>query len=437
MKEIKTVTILGANGSMGSGSAAILAGFGGMKVYMLARTLEKAKEGITKAVKSIRSDVIIEQMIPGTYESDLEVAIENSDWVFELLAEDYAVKESMLQKINKYKKPGTVVSTVSSGLSISRLAANLDEDGQKNYFGTHFFNPPYKLVLCELVAHPGSDSVLFKEFGGFLETKLRRVVVYTEDKPAFAGNRVGFQLMNEVAQYAKQYADKGGIALMDEILSGYTGRAMGPLATVNFVGLDVHKAIVDNLYETTNDFAHETFKMPEYFEELINAGSLGLKSKVGLYKIEKNADGSKTKFVYNIETREYDICPKFNILFIQEAKAKIGDGDYQGALDIIKNAEGFEAELCRYFLAKYISYSLSLVGEVVETKEMIDMAMGFGFNWVPASALVDLLGGVAAAKEFLKAATVEIPDLLEEAPLDQKFYQINDILDARSLFRSK
>ncbi|MCB1170141.1 MAG: 3-hydroxyacyl-CoA dehydrogenase family protein, partial [Leptospiraceae bacterium] len=177
MKDFKTVTVLGANGTMGANSAAIVAAFGGAKVYMLARTLDKAKEGIQTAIASVRSGVFADKLIPGTYDDDLEKAVSESDWVFELVAESYEVKEPLMKRISAARKPGTLVSTVSSGLSIERLASHLDEDGQKYYYGTHFFNPPYKLVLCELIVHPKNDPAYTKELSEYLEKKLHRHVI--------------------------------------------------------------------------------------------------------------------------------------------------------------------------------------------------------------------------------------------------------------------
>lgn len=435
MREIKTVTVLGANGAMGAGSAGVIAAFGNAKVYMLARDLEKAKDGVEKAYNSVKAEVIRKNLIPGTYEADLERCVSESDWVFELVAESYEVKEPINARIAKSRKPGTIVSTVSSGLSIERLAKAFDEDGQKHYYGTHFFNPPYKMILCELVTHPGNDKKLTKDLGDYLSNKLGRAVVYTNDTPAFAGNRVGFQLMNEVAIFAEKHADKGGIALMDEIMGGYTGRAMGPLATVDFVGLDVHKAIVDNIYDNTKDAAHATFKLPAYMQKMIDEGKLGMKAKGGLTKITKTADGKKEKFVYNILTGAYDPYPKFDIAYIPKVKKLIQESNYKAAMDIVKTAKGLEADIARYFIARYISYSLSIVGEVVETKEMVDMAMGFGFNWVPASAFVDFLGGPKDTIAIMEKSKIPVPAILAKAKPGKKFYELGNILDPRSLFK--
>ncbi|MCX7998645.1 MAG: 3-hydroxyacyl-CoA dehydrogenase family protein [Leptospiraceae bacterium] len=436
MRDIKVVTVVGANGSMGSGSAGIIAAFGEAKVYMLARDLEKAKKGIEDAIASVRTDTIRKRLIPGTYESDLAKAISESDWVLEAVAESYEVKEPLNHEISKHRRPGTIVSTVSSGLSVEKLSQAFDEEGQKFYYGTHFFNPPYKMILCELVTHKANDPKITKKFAQYLEEVLGRVVVYTNDTPAFAGNRIGFQLMNEIAQFAEKYADKGGIALMDEIMGRFTGRVMTPLATVDFVGLDVHKAIVDNIYNNTNDHAHETFKLPTFMQKLIEEGKLGMKTEQGLTKRVKIADGKREKFVYNIITGSYDPYPKLEIPFVKEASRKIQNSDYRGAMEVIKNSQGFEAELCRYFIARYISYSLSMVGEVVPTKEDSDKAMGFGFNWVPASAFVDFLGGVKETIHLIEQAKLPVPGILTKADPHKKFYELQDILDARSLFRA-
>ncbi|MBI39509.1 MAG: 3-hydroxyacyl-CoA dehydrogenase [Leptospiraceae bacterium] len=433
MKDFKTVTVLGANGTMGANSAAIVAAFGGAKVYMLARTLDKAKEGVQTAVASVRSGVFADNLIPGTYDDDLEKAVSESDWVFELVAESYEVKEPLMKRISAARKPGTLVSTVSSGLSIERLASHLDEDGQKYYYGTHFFNPPYKLVLCELIVHPKNDPAYTKELSDYLENKLHRHVIIANDRPGFAGNRIGFQFMNEAAIYAEKLADKGGIHLVDQLLSGYTGRAMAPLATADLVGLDVHKAIVDNIYENTKDAAHDTFKMPDYLQKLIDQGALGNKKGKGLYMREKTPEGKSVKKVYNIKTGNYEDLPKLDLSFKKKAASLIHESQYFHFADFLKNEKGEEAELVRRFIARYISYSYSLIPDVTD-QDGVDGAMGFGFNWVPPSAWVDLLGGVDETKKFIDAAGIPVPDYLGKIS-GSPVYKLQSKLDYRQLFR--
>lgn len=432
MKEFKTATVLGANGTMGAGSAAILAAFGNIKVYMVARSIDKAKEGIEKAVESIRSDIIRNNMIPATYD-DLEKCVADSDWVFEAVAESYEAKLPINERIAKSRKPGTLVSTVSSGLSIEKLANMFDEDGKKYYYGTHFFNPPYKLTLCELITHPNNDTKFSKDLADYLEKKLIRHVVICNDKPGFAGNRIGFQFMNEAAIFAEKKIKEGGIYLIDQMLSGYTGRAMSPLETVDLVGLDVHKAIVDNIFENTNDNAHQTFALPKFMQDLINQGALGNKTKKGLYKREKTEDGKTIVKVYNIEKKEYELPPSINLSFKQKAIEYVKESDYRGLANHIKHSTGTEAEIVQYFIARYISYSLSLVPEVTNIKG-VDGAMGFGFNWVPATAWIEILGGVDEAKKFIEKASLPVPEALKQLQ-GSNVYSLRGKLDYRQLFR--
>lgn len=433
MREIKTVTILGANGTMGAGSAGVIAAFGGHKVHMLARSKDKAEEGVKKALDSVRSGVILDKLIPGSYD-DLEKAVAESDWVFELVAESYEVKEPINKRIAASRRPGTLVSTVSSGLSIARLASHFDADGQKHYYGTHFFNPPYKLTLCELVTHKGNDPATTKALSDYLTNTLLRYVVLTNDTPAFAGNRIGFQLMNEAAHYAEKYQDQGGIHLIDSILSGYTGRAMSPLATADLVGLDVHKAIVDNIYENTKDAAHDTFKLPAYMQKLIDAGALGNKAGKGLYQRTKTPEGKTERKVYNIKSGQYEPLPKLDLPFKAQAIEAIQKSDYKGAAEIIRNAQGPFGEILRHFIARYVSYAFSLIPEVTD-QNGVDGAMGFGFNWAPPSAWVEILGGPDAAKKLIEAAKLPVPAYLNSA--NQKpFYGLKSRLDYRQLFRA-
>ena len=438
MREIKTATVLGANGAMGSGCAAILAGFSNIKVHMLAREQAKAAKGIQAAVRSVRSGVIEERMLAGSYDNDLEKAVAESDWVFECVAESYAVKEEMNKRIAKARQPGTLLSTVSSGLSIARLAACFDADGQKHYYGTHFFNPPYKLTLCELVSHPANDPQYTKELSDYLSRTLQRQVVITNDTPAFAGNRIGFQLMNEAAQLAEKYQDKGGIYLLDSLLSAYTGRAMSPLATVDLVGLDVHKAIVDNIYENSgaSETARDSFRLPGYMQELIDKGSLGMKNGQGLYSKAVDKDGAKKVEVYNIVKKKYESPAPIEIPFKASALEAIQDSDYRTAMEIFKTARGWEADLLRHFIARYISYSFSLIPEV-SNQEGIDGAMGFGFNWLPPSAWVDLLGGVQESCRFIEAQKMPVPEFLSKISQNGSLYTLQSRLDYRSLFKAK
>ena len=428
MLKINTVTILGANGTIGSQCAGIIAGFGNAKIYMVARDISKAEDGINKAIDSIKSDVIKKLLIPKTYD-DIEKCISESDWIFECTSEDLSIKRQLNSLIAKYKSKNSIVSTVSSGLSITDLSKSFDEN--TNYFDTHFFNPPYKMLLCELISSPNSNQKIQKELFNYLKNTLHREVVITNDTPGFAGNRIGFQLLNECLQFAEKYQKQGGIALIDKLLGGFTGRAMPPITTLDLVGLDTYKAIVNNIYELTDDSAHESFKMPKFVNSLISNNFLGNKNGQGFYKKEGDQ-----KLVFNIDKKRYEPIPKFNIEFIDQAKELISNGDYKKAFEIIIKTKTFESKIIQYFFARYISYSLSLIGTVVETKEDIDKVMAYGFNWLPPCALIDLIGGKDKAIELIKQNKLLVPDEINKHSTKNNFYTLQNELDFRSFIKA-
>lgn len=430
MKAIGTVSILGANGNMGSQCAGVIAGFGNAKVFMIARTIEKANEGISKAIDSIKSDSIQTQLIPKTYEL-LENCLSQSDWIFELASEEISVKQQLNRLIDRYKTPGAIVSTVSSGLSINQLSKSFDHQEQRYYFGTHFYNPPYKMLLCELITTPKSDPIVKKQLSDYLKNSLHRKVVETSDTPGFAGNRIGFQLLNEAAIFAHKYQNRGGIALIDKLLGGITGRIMPPLETIDLVGLDIHQAIVDNIYQNTHDQAHKSFLIPKYIKKLISLGKLGNKTQKGLYQVENGQ-----KKVFNLVKESYEPIPIFNFNFLDQAKEKIRNGQYSEAIKLVLENTGAEAKIIKYFFARYVSYALSLVGSVVESKEDIDLVMAYGFNWIPPSALIDLLGGKKNVIKLIKKFRLSIPPQISKYPDNKKFYHLQNELDYRSFIRA-
>lgn len=429
MSKIKTVTILGANGTMGAQCAGIIAGFGKAKIYMVAREIEKAEKGIKDACDSIKSETIKKQLIAKTYKN-LRECVKDSDWIFELATENINTKKQINKQISIFCKPGAIVSTVSSGLSIFELSKSFKKN--VNYFGTHFFNPPYKMLLCEFISNPVSNSKVQEKLINYLVTVLQRKVVIAEDTPGFAGNRIGFQVLNEAVQFAQKYRKKGGIALIDKILGSFTGRVLPPIATLDLIGLDIYKAIVNNIYTLTNDEAHESFKMPEFIDYLILNKYLGQKCGQGFYKKEGNQ-----QLVFSIDKKAYEPIPEFNIEFIDKIKEKISNGEYDVAFRIILETKTFESEIIQYFFARYISYSLSLVGKVVKTKEDIDNVMAYGFNWLPPCALIDLIGGKDEAIKLIKQYKLLVPNEIIKHSSKNKFFTLQNELDFRSFIKAK
>jgi 3-hydroxyacyl-CoA dehydrogenase len=331
-----------------------------------------------------------------------------------------------------------IIATGSSGLSIAALCAERSERFRSHFLGIHLFNPPTVIVGCELIPHAATDPGVVAVARDFLATALGRQVVETRDTPAFAGNRLGFKVLNEVAQLAEEH----GVAFMDQLVGPHTGRALPPLATIDLVGWDVHKAIVDNLYARTFDLAHDCFRLPAYMQRGIDAGHLGRKTRDrgGFFRLDGKGPDAR-HFVLDPATGDYrplaEHAPPIPACvespgsagarssakrcgeLIERMKAALRTGRPTDAMDVMCTSESREAELLRRVILGYISYGLGLVGDVVERPRDIDRIMGFGFNWAPPGMLVDAIGA-GRTIVLLERARLPVPMSILEAAVHQR-----------------
>lgn len=432
--KINTVTVIGANGTMGSLVSGIMASFGNAKVYMVSRSYEKSCEAIEKAVKSVRADSIRPNLIAKTYD-DLSHCISESDWIFESAAEDLALKESINDTIAKYRRPGTLVSTGTSGLSIEELKSSFDAEGQSLYFGTHFFNPPYHLPLCEIIPTNVSNQEVLHKLQRYLEDVLLRNTVIVKDSAAFLANRIGFQFLNEALHLAEDNKDQGGIDYIDAIMGPFTGRGLAPLVTVDFVGLDIHKAIVDNLYQNTSDFARESFTLPSFVENLISAGQLGRKAEAGLYKTVRDEQGKRTRMVYDIRESRYRETRTYDFAFSRKLVSVLKTSNYKEYMPILLSDQSKEARICRHLLVKYALYSLVVAHEVGYLHDA-DTVMAYGFGWIPPLALVELFGGIDGLINIIDREDYLLNALQVDLGLLSKLNIEKSLVDYRSYLKA-
>jgi 3-hydroxyacyl-CoA dehydrogenase len=415
MIDINRVVVLGANGTMGAGSGEVFAA-GGCDVVFLARSHEKAHEGLLTAQNMAKSQRIADRISVGTYHEDLEDAVSKADLIFEALAEDLVLKRSFFERVDRCRRPESIVATVSSGLDIAEMARGRSDSFRRNFLGIHLFNPPHVIVGTEVIPHKETDPALVNDVVRVLERRFGRVPIIADNQPAFAGNRVGFKVLNEVAILAAEH----GVAFVDYLIGPYTGRALPPLATIDLVGWDVHKAIVDNIYEQTKDEAHDLFAMPSYMDDLLRHGHLGNKTpdRGGFYRRVKEGKHTLT-LVLDPNTRAYKDArdlPAASVPFVEEMKRLNHVGRYRDAFQVFADATGAEAELAKRVILGYVSYGLNRVGdkEVVRSPRDIDRIMGFGFNWAPPTALVDLMG-VKTTRGLLEKLGLPVPRVLEKA----------------------
>jgi 3-hydroxyacyl-CoA dehydrogenase len=411
VRDIERVAVLGANGTMGSSSGGIFAQ-AGIPCLFFSRSLEKSRMGIENAVRQARSDVLREYMEPKTYE-ELERELPRCDWILEAVAEDLPLKKEYFRQVDRHRKKGSVVSTISSSLSITEMAEERSEDFKAHFMGVHFFNPPVKLLANELIFHPCNSSELKSSVERFCAKVLRRENVVANDTPGFAGNRIGFQFLNEAAIMAETH----GVEKIDHLLGPHTGRALPPLATVDYVGLDVHREIVNNIFVHVKDERHDSFTLPRYMQEMIDKGMLGAKSGAsgGFYRFTEK----KERLALVPSKLRHEKASPVKDELVERVKLDIHDGNYRKAVDAIKKENSDEMPIIRHFILGYVSYSFSRIGEVTPREEGIhgiDKVMAYGFSWLPPSAWVDFFGGPRETARLLDRNRLPVPEYLKSMP---------------------
>jgi len=406
-RKLERVVILGANGTMGYGAAALFTQ-AVPEVIFLARTKAKAEEGLGDAIRQVRSPTVASRAKVGDYDHDFGAAVAGADLIFEALTEDFAIKKEMFDRVEEARRDDSIIATVTSGLSINALCENRSDSFRRNFLGLHFFNPPNVIVGTELIAGRDTNPEVVDYIEAFTRALLGREIVRTHDTPAFAGNRVGFKVLNEAAQLAEQI----GPLLVDRIVGPYTGRALTPLATIDLVGWDIHRAIVDNVYANTNDEAHDTLALPAYMDKLMEKGVLGNKTGRGFFWSE-----GKVRHVLDAVSGDYRPASEIrlpDLSYIDDVAALYAQARYAEGIQVFLNAEGDEAALARKVIAGYLSYAFLRVGEVTDTISGIDRIMGAGFNWAPPSVLVDTMGAASAVR-LIEEAGLTVPPALSRA----------------------
>ena len=414
--KVETVTVLGANGAMGCSVSAIFASLGGAKVYMVCRKMEDAEKAAAKARTFVKDQSLKLELIPKSYDS-LKECITDSDLVFESVSESQAIKKMVYTMFAPFVKPGTIIGSGTSGFSINELSRNYCDKFQNSFMGIHFFNPPSSLTLCEVIPSEYTDRALMAKVKTYLADVLERAVVEVKDAPGFMGNRIGFQFMNEAMQLADTFKDKGGIDYVDGLMGEFSGRKAAPIFIADFVGLDVHKAIVDNILQLTNDYVHDTFVLPAYVQKLIDDNKLGdKKSGGGMYQTIKNPDGSRIQNVYDINAKNYRLKTKYDFPFAQAMTEALQDENYNKAFDILISDKSPEADLCLKFLMRHALYGICITKDIGEDLHSADTVMVTGYNWIPPLAIVDAFGG---AQKFKKLAYDRLDkDFLAQADID-------------------
>ena len=386
MLDIKNVAVLGT-GVMGSQIAAHCAN-AGLNVYAFDMNQEISEGGIEKAAK-IKPKAFYDKKDIGlikcyNYEDHLE-KLKECDWIIEVIAERLDWKKDLYKKISPFIDKQILTSN-TSGISLEELSSDMDDNLKKNFFITHFFNPPRYMKLVEFIYTDSNSFEMIKFMADFMENKLGKGVVYAKDTPNFIANRIGvFGMMVTVNE-----AIKNKINIED--VDGLTGTLIGrpksaTFRTADVVGLDVMEFVAKTAYDKCIDDPYrEQYVMPDPIKKLIKDGNLGQKSGAGFYKkIDKGVI-----HVLDFETLEYRPINKKKFKAVALAKEQ---NSLEGKLRAAVFSDDDAGKFLWSIISKSLLYCSDLVGEVSDDIINIDNALRWGFGWEKGPfELWDILG---------------------------------------------
>jgi len=394
MKRINKVAILGA-GTMGARIAAHFAN-AAVPSYLFdivppdadvpARN-QIAAAGLDAARKSKPAafmDSSLARLVTiGNFEDDLAKLAE-VDWIIEAVVENLDIKRSLLRKVEAVRKPGTIVTTNTSGLPVGKIAEGFSDDFRWAWFGTHFFNPPRYMRLLEIIPTPDADRAAIDAIAHFCDVRLGKGVVIAKDTPNFIGNRIGtFSVLNVMRLMQE-------MDLSIEDVDALTGQAVGwpksaTFRTIDLVGLDILGHVAGNTTTNVHD-ERSDLRLPEFFGQMIQRKWLGDKTKGGFYKKAKGRDGKEDeRLALNWKTLEYHPRQKAKFAALDMAKNIEDTGARLRSLLGLDGGGPQKADKAGQFLWSALSdlwtYSANRVPEISNSIVEIDRAMRLGFNW--------------------------------------------------------
>lgn len=438
---IKKAAVIGS-GTMGGGIAALLAGIG-VETILLdipAKGTEpgdspKKRNAIVekniKAMKKARPAQLFSadhmaHISIGNIEDDLH-KLADRDWVIEVVVENLGIKQSLMAKVAEHIGENTIVTTNTSGLPIHDIAEHLDEDFQRRFLGTHFFNPPRYLHLLEVIPHSNTDPELVNFLVDFGRRKLGKGVVICQDEPNFIGNR----FMSMTGMQAINYALDNEFTV--EEVDAITGPLIGRPKTATFnlndlVGFDIAVHVARNLYPAIpNDPAREVLNHDganELSDYMLDNNLLGRKTGGGFYQMRREG-GKKELWALNLQTKEYDPPSKVEFDSVKKHRKVKPLGE---RIKLLINEEDRAAQFLWHHHAFYLAYASNRVPEITESIVNVDNAQKWGFNHQMGPFEIWDAIGVADTIEKFEEAGYPIADWVKEmvAAGNTTFYQHNE-----------
>ncbi|SHO62065.1 3-hydroxyacyl-CoA dehydrogenase/enoyl-CoA hydratase family protein [Algoriphagus zhangzhouensis] len=399
-KTIKKVAVLGS-GVMGSRIACHFANIG-VQVLLLdivpfELSEDEQKKGLTKESPLVRNRIVnsslqstlkskpspiyeiglASRITTGNFDDDLP-KIKDYDWIIEVVVERLDIKQQLYEKVEKYRKRGTLITSNTSGIPMHMMCEGRSEDFQENFAGTHFFNPPRYLRLLEIIPGPKTKPEIIDFLMKYGDLYLGKETVLCKDTPAFIANRIGVYAIISAMHTIEKMGM--GVSEVDKLTGTVIGRAKSAtFRTMDVVGLDTTVNVANNLYKALpHDESRDVFKLPKIVEVLYNNKWFGDKTGQGYFKMIRHKDGRKELKEIDFETFEYKNVekPKFKAL---EASKEIED--LKKRIKFLVNFDDKAGEFYKttfYDLFRYCSFRIP---EISDELYRIDQAVCAGFGW--------------------------------------------------------
>jgi 3-hydroxyacyl-CoA dehydrogenase len=436
-RTIKKVAVLGS-GVMGSRIACHFAGVG-LQVLLLDMVPKEAAEStkpaernklvndaLTAAVKSNPSPVytkdVVKKITTGNFDDNMK-DIASCDWIIEVVVERLDIKKLIYDKVEQFRKPGTLVTSNTSGIPIHMMAEGRSDDFKKNFCGSHFFNPPRYLRLLEIIPTKNTDPAVVDFLMHYGDLHLGKTTVLCKDTPAFIANRIGVYGIMAIFGLV----DKLGLTI-DEI-DALTGPIIGrpksaTFRTADVVGIDTLVKVAKGVHDNCpNDEAKDSFIIPVWLNKMVENNWLGDKTGQGFFKKVKGGTGEKEILTLNLKTAEYGprVKPKFATV---EAAKPIDDLNTR--LKMLVAGQDKAGEFYRHFHYGLFSYISHRIPEISDELYRVDDAMMAGFGWeIGAFESWDVLG-VEKMVKGMKEAGYKVAGWVDEmlAAGNKTFYKV-------------
>jgi 3-hydroxyacyl-CoA dehydrogenase len=448
-RRIEKAAVLGA-GTMGARIAAHFAN-AGIPCYLLdivpsELTADEKRKGLTLESPAVRNRIVTAGLegakkskpaafftpetarlvTPGNLQDNLAWCAE-VDWIIEVVAENLEIKRKLLERVEAVRKPGTIVTSNTSGLPIHLIVEGRSQDFQEHWAGTHFFNPPRYMKLVELIAGPKTKPEVLQLLDETCDLRLGKGVVRAKDTPNFIANRIGtFSMLNALHQMQ-------ALGMTIEEIDSCTGPAIGQPKSATFrtgdlVGLDILAHVVRNIYETAaDDEKREVYRVPPFVEDMLKRGWLGDKTGGGFYKKDRSS-GGKEILTLDWQKMEYRPRQKSKLGSIEAAKGIEDTRERVRALlaPALEGKGGDKAtKLLWSVLSETCLYAARLMPDIANNIVDIDRAIRWGFAWeLGPFEMWDAIGVEKMAKA-LEEEGKSLPPLVQKvlASPSKSFYE--------------